>query len=76
MSLLEQVSAHHADAAGIIPDTNDPTAGQVAISRAGRSRGRGSACLLKRTVGKARSVPRIVESRHETLTRPRVPIRT
>ena len=34
MSLLEQDSAHHADhAPGIVPDTNDPTAGQVAISR-------------------------------------------
>ena len=34
MSLLEQDSAHHADhAPGILPDTNDPTAGQVAISR-------------------------------------------
>ena len=34
MSLLEKDSVHHADhAPGIIPDTNDPTAGQVAISR-------------------------------------------
>jgi uncharacterized protein len=34
MSLREQDSAHHADhAPGIVPDTNDPTAGQVAISR-------------------------------------------
>ena len=33
MSLLEQDSAHHADHASILPDTNDPTAGQVAISR-------------------------------------------
>jgi acyl-CoA dehydrogenase-like protein len=33
MSLLRQDSAHHADRApGIVPDTNDPTAGQVAIS--------------------------------------------
>ena len=34
MSLLEKDSAHHAGhVPGIIPDTNDPTAGQVAISR-------------------------------------------
>ena len=34
MSLLEKDSVHHADhAPGIVPDTNDPTAGQVAISR-------------------------------------------
>jgi uncharacterized protein len=34
MSLLQKDSAHDAgDIAGIIPDTNDPTAGQVAISR-------------------------------------------
>ena len=33
MSLLEQDLAHHADRPGIIPDTNDPTAGQVAIPR-------------------------------------------
>src|SRR6476619_2615141 len=34
MSLLEKDSVHQADhALGIIPDTNDPTAGQVAISR-------------------------------------------
>jgi succinate-acetate transporter protein len=33
MSLLEQDSAHHADHAVILPDINDPTAGQVAISR-------------------------------------------
>ncbi len=34
MSLLEKDSVHQADhAPGIIPDTNDPTAGQVAISR-------------------------------------------
>ena len=34
MSLLEKDSVHHADhVPGIIPDTNDPTAGQVAISR-------------------------------------------
>lgn len=33
MSLPEQDSAHHADhAPGIVPDTNDPTTGQVAIS--------------------------------------------
>jgi len=33
MTLLEQHSAQQADHAGIIPDINDPTAGQVAISR-------------------------------------------
>jgi len=34
MILLEKDSAHQADhAPRIIPDTNDPTAGQVAISR-------------------------------------------
>jgi len=34
MSLREQGSAHHADHTdGILPDINDPTAGQVAISR-------------------------------------------
>ena len=34
MSLLEKDSVHQADhAPGIIADTNDPTAGQVAISR-------------------------------------------
>jgi len=32
MSLREQGSAHHADHTdGILPDINDPTAGQVAI---------------------------------------------
>ena len=42
MSLREQGSAHHADHTDwILPDINDPTAGQVAISGSWRLSRRG-----------------------------------